>query len=110
MWMTWRPEVFRALLFFIYTDTLTVDLDIMEHEEEEAAMVQHLLVAADSYNLERLKLICEEKLCKLIDTDSVASLFAFADQHSCPWLKEACFHFLRGPLNLIDVMHGNTRL
>ncbi|KAL6885507.1 hypothetical protein ACP4OV_010286 [Aristida adscensionis] len=56
-----EAHVFRALLQFVYTDSLP-EMD----EEEEAAMAQHLLVAADRYDLERLKLICEHKLCRLI--------------------------------------------
>jgi speckle-type POZ protein len=53
-----EANVFKALLHFIYTDSLP------EMEEgNTSAMCQHLLVAADRYNLERLKLFCEEKLC-----------------------------------------------
>jgi hypothetical protein len=51
-----EAHVFEALLFFVYTDSLPE-----MNSEEEAAMFQHLLVAADRYDLERLKLICEHK-------------------------------------------------
>ncbi|XP_025791693.1 PTI1-like tyrosine-protein kinase 1 [Panicum hallii] len=61
-----EADVFRALLHFVYTDTLRDCHSVKQ--QKEAAMAQHLLVAADRYNLERLKLICEEKLCKHIDT------------------------------------------
>ncbi|TVU31144.1 hypothetical protein EJB05_22816, partial [Eragrostis curvula] len=100
-----EAEVFRALLVFVYTDRLPDDLGCME-EEEELAMAQHLLVAADRYNLERLRLMCEDKLCELnvINTGSVATILVLADQHNCPRLKEACFQFLRVPLNLLDVV------
>ncbi|KAL6643071.1 hypothetical protein ACP70R_021252 [Stipagrostis hirtigluma subsp. patula] len=54
-------QVFRSLLHFVYTDALPDCPDM--NELEEAAMAQHLLVAADRYNLERLKLICEDRLC-----------------------------------------------
>jgi speckle-type POZ protein len=46
--------VFRNLLHFIYTDTLP------ETAQEDLAMTQHLLVAADRYDVQRLKLICED--------------------------------------------------
>ena len=84
-----EPEVFDALLTFIYTDTLPE-----MKEGEECAMAQHLLVAADRYNLERLKLICEDKLCKYIDTGSAATILALAEKHNYHGLKDACFAFL----------------
>ncbi|TVU42486.1 hypothetical protein EJB05_08895, partial [Eragrostis curvula] len=47
-----QPAVFKALLHFIYTDSLpSMDaLDILEKNE----MIRHLLVAADRYGMERL--------------------------------------------------------
>ncbi|CAL4933466.1 unnamed protein product [Urochloa decumbens] len=95
-------DVFRALLKFMYTDTLPDFQDTKK--KEEAAMAQHLLVAADRYNLERLKLICEDRLCGHIDTASAASILALAEQHSCRGLKEACFRFLSSPSALNAVM------
>ncbi|RLN39822.1 hypothetical protein C2845_PM01G42520 [Panicum miliaceum] len=94
-----EAEVFAALLTFMYTDKLP-DMK----EQEESAMTQHLLVAADRYNLERLKLICEDKLCKHIDTGSAATILALAEQHSCQGLKEACFDFLSASTTLKAVM------
>lgn len=94
-----EPEVFDALLTFIYTDTLPA-----MKEGEECAMAQHLLVAADRYNLERLKLICEDKLCKYIDTGSAATILALAEKHSCHGLKDACFAFLSSAKTLDAVM------
>ncbi|OEL26889.1 BTB/POZ and MATH domain-containing protein 2 [Dichanthelium oligosanthes] len=67
-------------------------------------MAQHLLVTADRYNLERLKLICEDRLCGHIDTASTATISALAEQHHCHGLKEACFRFLSTPSTLNAVM------
>ncbi|CAL4916711.1 unnamed protein product [Urochloa decumbens] len=92
-------EVFKALLGFIYTDRLP-DCPPLE----QVTLAQHLLVAADRYNLERLKWICEEKLCMHIDTGSVATVLALAEQHHCHVLKEACFRFLCSPLTLNAAM------
>lgn len=44
-------------------------------------MAQHLLVAADRHGLERLKLICEDKLCKYIDTRMSTTTLVLAEQH-----------------------------
>ncbi|BAF26555.1 Os10g0425700 [Oryza sativa Japonica Group] len=94
-----QVEVFAAMLTFIYTDALPE-----MKQQEEAAMAQHLLVAADRYNLERMKLICEDKLSKHIDAGSVANILALAEQHSCHTLKEACLEFLRSSRSLKAVV------
>ncbi|KAL6861546.1 hypothetical protein ACP4OV_017246 [Aristida adscensionis] len=96
-----EAEVFGALLGFVYTDAVP---EMEQEEEEEAAMAQHLLVAADRYGLERLKLICEEKLCRRIDTASAAAILALAEQHGCGGLKRACLHFLSSPATLSEVV------
>ncbi|KAL6641110.1 hypothetical protein ACP70R_019291 [Stipagrostis hirtigluma subsp. patula] len=94
-----EADVFDALLTFMYTDTLPE-----MKKKEESAMAQHLLVAADRYNLERLKLICEDKLCKYIDKGSAASILTLAEQHNCRLLRVACLQFLRHSKNLDMVM------
>ncbi|KQJ89140.1 hypothetical protein BRADI_4g23730v3 [Brachypodium distachyon] len=95
--------VFKSLLSFIYTDSLP--LMTREGTDEGATpadvvTASHLLVAADRYNIERLKLICEEKLCSCIDSAMVATSLVLAEQHSCHGLKEACLQFLASPSNL----------
>ncbi|KAJ1255686.1 hypothetical protein BS78_K171300 [Paspalum vaginatum] len=54
-----EPPVFKALLHFIYTDSLPTMDDLDCHEYEE--MAKHLLVAADRYGMERMKLISKLK-------------------------------------------------
>ncbi|KAL5199594.1 hypothetical protein ABZP36_020797 [Zizania latifolia] len=84
-----EAEVFRALLHFIYTDTLP------EQDEEDArTMAQHLLDAADRYGMERLKLICADKVCAGISVDTVATSLAMAEQHGCSKLKARCIEFI----------------
>jgi speckle-type POZ protein len=92
-----EAHVFRALLRFIYTDSLPE----MKKGEEDI-MFQNLLVAADSYNIERLKLICEEKLCEYVGVGTVAAgvgtvaaMLVLADQLGCDGLNKACFNFLK---------------
>jgi len=85
-------EVFKSLLHFIYNDSLPE----MEGQEE-ALMAQHLLEAADRYDMQRLKLICEDKLCNHLEVSTVATTLALAEQHNCQGLKEACIEFLISP-------------
>uniref|UniRef100_A0A0E0I2R6 BTB domain-containing protein n=1 Tax=Oryza nivara TaxID=4536 RepID=A0A0E0I2R6_ORYNI len=75
-------------------------------KNDEGVMCQHLLVAADRYNLERLKLICEEKLCKHISMGTVSNTLLLADQHQCAGLKKACCNFLGSWANLSPVSRG----
>ena len=94
-----EADVFRALLQFIYTDELPE-----MNKEEVAVMAQHLLVAADRYNMERLKMICEDKLYRHLDVSTAAITLALAEQHHCPRLKEAIFRFLNSPAKLRAVV------
>jgi speckle-type POZ protein len=89
-------EVFKALLQFIYTDSPPL--------LEAPTTAESLLAAADKYELEKLKLMCEEALCRHIDMSSVASTLALAERHHCPALKEACTLFLSSPGNLETIM------
>ena len=88
-------EVFKALLHFVYTGSLPKIF-----KEDEDVTYQHLLVAADMYDMKRLKLICEQKLCEYIDVGSAATILALADQHHCEGLKKASLKFLAAPATL----------
>lgn len=77
-----EAKVFKMMLHFIYTDTLP-NID----EGEIMEMAQHLFVAADRYNLERLKLICTNMLCNYMDVSTVATTLALAEQHDCDKLR-----------------------
>jgi speckle-type POZ protein len=80
-----RPKVFELLLQFIYTEALPGD-----GEGCDAATMQHLLVAADRYGLDRLRQICELKLRASVDEETVASMLALAECHNCPGLRDVC--------------------
>lgn len=82
--------VFKVMLHFIYTDSLP-DCE----RGDKVLMAQHLLVAADRYNLGRLKLNCENTLRTFINTSLVATSLVLAEQHGCHQLKEACLKFLK---------------
>ncbi|EEE51059.1 hypothetical protein OsJ_31723 [Oryza sativa Japonica Group] len=95
-----EAQVFKLLLRFMYTDSLP-------KMEEEDVMWQHLLVAADRHDLQRLKLICEDRLCNYIGVSTVLNILVLADQHHCDGLKKACFSFLGSLENLSAVVTGD---
>ncbi|KAF8655425.1 hypothetical protein HU200_061171 [Digitaria exilis] len=86
-----RADTFRALLRYIYTDDAPPAIiggrRDQGGENEDENKVWELLVAADRYGMERLKLICERVLCKRLDVDKVAETLALADRHHCDTLK-----------------------
>ncbi|KAK3134322.1 hypothetical protein QOZ80_6AG0547660 [Eleusine coracana subsp. coracana] len=103
------PAVFRAMLHFIYTD-LIPELD---HQEQDGinAMVQHLLAAADRYGIQRLKLICEEKLMyDDVSIDTVAMTLVLAEQHGCSRLKAQCVDLIAANLEAVMATKGYKHL
>ncbi|KAI5003520.1 hypothetical protein ZWY2020_030680 [Hordeum vulgare] len=105
-----EARVFRALLSFIYADSLPeMEVDTVEERDaQELSWLQHLLAAADRYDLQRLKVLCEEKLCKHIAVSSVTSIFILAERHSCGGLKEVCLEFLKAPSILKEITEADV--
>ncbi|KAL4325090.1 hypothetical protein GQ457_11G019180 [Hibiscus cannabinus] len=105
-----EPRVFKALLHFIYRDTLSEDVKSVgsssasESSVSETLIVK-LLAAADRYRLERLKLMCESRLCKNISVNSVAKILALADEYHATELKAVCLRFAAE--NLAAVMRSD---
>jgi hypothetical protein len=53
----------------------------LEGANLEVAMAQHLLAAADMYQLTRLRRICERRLCESVDVETAATTLALAEQN-----------------------------
>jgi speckle-type POZ protein len=96
-----QPAVFKAFLHFIYTDSLP-DLDDLQGDDKYE-MIRHLLVAADRYAMDRLKMLCQSILGKNLDVNNVATTLALADQHNCDKLKDVCVEFLASSDKMDDV-------
>ena len=94
------PAAFAGLLHYIYTDSLADDCTA-----GRVVVAQHLLVAADRYGLDRLRVLCEARLCGWIDVQSVATTLALAERHQCAKLREACLRFLSWP----DMLRAATK-
>ena len=68
----------------------------------DVPMTQHLLVAADRFDLSRLRAMCEARLCESVDVDTVANTLMLAELNHADALKRACMSFIAA--NLSDVM------
>ncbi|CAD6267793.1 unnamed protein product [Miscanthus lutarioriparius] len=95
-----EAPVFGAMLRFIYTDAVA-ELDGKPPEAATATatttlLAQHLLVAADRYGLDRLRVMCERRLAFAVDVGSVAATLVIAERHGCSWLKAKCIEFIAG--------------
>jgi speckle-type POZ protein len=86
-------DVFKSLLNFIYTDVLPVFDDDID-DDDYSEMINHLLVAADRYAMERLKLLCASVLAKHLRVETVATTLALADQRNCKSLRDMCIEFM----------------
>ncbi|KAB2092428.1 hypothetical protein ES319_A02G030500v1 [Gossypium barbadense] len=101
-----EAPVFKALLHFIYWDALPDMEELMGSTSKWAStlVAQHLLAAADRYALERMRLLCEAKLCEGVTINTVATTLALAEQHNRLHLKGVCLKFIALPENLKAVM------
>ena len=84
------PATFKLMLRFMYTDTYPGDDEFGECPFE---MIRHLLVAADQYALDRLKLFCARKLWDIVSVETVAATLACAEMYNCSELKIKCIDF-----------------
>ncbi|KAJ4752561.1 BTB/POZ and MATH domain-containing protein 2 [Rhynchospora pubera] len=92
-----EPSIFKSMLYFIYSDSVAELEEIDGNEDSAIVLAQHFLVAADRYNLERLKELCEIVMYEFIDVDNVATALTLAEQHNCFELKAACIEFIKRP-------------
>ncbi|CAN6374181.1 unnamed protein product [Urochloa humidicola] len=98
-----EAAVFKSMLHFIYTD-MAPELDGDLEPQATLIMAQHLLAAADRYELNRLKLICECKLSGGIDIGTAATTLALAEQHHCTLLKAKCLEFITKSPETLDAV------
>ncbi|URD92609.1 MATH domain [Musa troglodytarum] len=100
----------KALLHCIYWDSVRDMEKIIGWDAKCAStlMAQHMLAAADRQALDRLKVLCEVKLCEDVAINTVATTLALAEQHHHLHLKCVCLKFvalrqnLRGILSILS--------
>ncbi|XP_057484200.1 BTB/POZ and MATH domain-containing protein 3-like isoform X1 [Actinidia eriantha] len=103
-----EASIFKAMLLFIYSDKLPDVQEITGSASLSTTtiMVQHLLAAADRFGLDRLKQLCEAKLCGEINVDTVAATLPLAEQHQCLQLKAISLKFAAANLGVVMQSEG----
>lgn len=92
------PDVFRVLLYFIYADDLPAEL---RDNKMDTSMAQHLLMAADRYQLGRLRAMAERRLCETLDIETVSTTLVLADKSNASNLRKVCLSFTAQNLNSV---------
>ena len=75
-----KPEVVKEMLHFIYNGATST-------ENVTDGLVKELLGAANQYQLNILKTICEEKLCSILEVSNSIELLVLADLYQAPKLR-----------------------
>ncbi|XP_037418671.1 BTB/POZ and MATH domain-containing protein 2-like [Triticum dicoccoides] len=93
----------RAMLYFIYTD----EQPTPRRGRCRVAMAQDLLVAADLYDLERLRLMCEKILSESMDVENVMTTLVQVDgRQSCQQLEASCIEFMASDPDVYDAVEA----
>lgn len=77
-------EVFQEVLRFMYTGRV----------DQIEKIANELLIAADKYDVEGLKAMCEETLCKSLNIDNVLEYLKFSDLYKANILQAESIKFI----------------
>ncbi|KAL0735379.1 hypothetical protein Bca4012_011589 [Brassica carinata] len=113
-----EPKVFKALLQFMYKDSLPEDVehvtthtfDLLKLPDIYETLIVKLLAAAHKYDLNRLRLLCESHICKGVSVKSVAKILALADRYKATELKSVCLKFTAENLAAVLETDGYQQL
>jgi len=108
--LTSRSPVMKTMLESNMKEKITGDIEIknMDHEVLEDLLeyiysgfapnieehTQELFAAADQYQIEKLKELCEMRLCSRLDTTNCIELLILSDLHHAQALKAASLEYL----------------
>lgn len=112
------PDVLQEMLRFIYTGKTLLEprlqINKEQKDQKEQEREQHLAIellqAANKYQLDRLKLICEEALYKTLSSDSVAEILLLADLYNAAQLKNQAIEFITTHANEVIETDGWERM
>ncbi|KAJ1686963.1 hypothetical protein LUZ63_018353 [Rhynchospora breviuscula] len=92
-----EATIFRALLFYMYTDTISVKHFMGEGSSQNTSLnvfFEQLLKASVRYEIVGLHALCEQQLFRSISEENVLSTLILAEEHTFPQLKEHCLKFI----------------
>ena len=84
-----KPSVVKFILEFIYKS----EIDI-KNLKEDPVFAMEVLAAADKYRMEKLKDLCEKKLCFQIVTENALQLLIVGDMYGAAELKESALKII----------------
>ncbi|XP_057324850.1 speckle-type POZ protein-like [Microplitis mediator] len=90
------PKIFEKVLEYIYTDEVT-------HLDDDA---HYLLEAADKYQLETLKQMCQNSLSKSLTAENSFYVMTLADRHNAKELLEYVSEFV--VINAEEIIETKT--
>merc|ERR1719234_2065896 len=82
-----NKEVFSELLKFIYTGSVSSEDSLQEHARD-------ILAAANKYELDLLKKLCEAQLVTTLNTSNCLDLLVLGDLHEAEKLKLVALDFV----------------
>ncbi|KAM0930557.1 hypothetical protein ACQ4PT_000875 [Festuca glaucescens] len=97
-------HVFEALLHYMYNDRLPPSME--EATQEAMKMARQLLAVAHRYEVQRLKLLCESKLSKVLDVALVGFALDLAEQYHCQQLKDCCLKYMAADCERLQAIIG----
>ena len=82
-----EPNVFRQLLHYLYTGTLSFTTEIVE-------IIYPLFIAADKYQINSLRYHCASFMSRMLNVHNAMRFLVLAHLHSAKKLKEDCICFI----------------
>lgn len=82
------PVSFKRMLEFIYTNC------VQDLQNCSSEAVVSLLILANEYLLDELRILCEKRASKMITVDNISQLFLLSAGHNASALRDACGAFV----------------
>lgn len=82
---------FKAFIEYLYTNKI----------DRIQEVADDLLVLADKYDIQSLRITCERYLCETINKSNALCLFIKADLHKCQMLKKKAIYVIKSHLKIL---------
>lgn len=107
-----QPDVFKEMLSYLYTTKVP----------KMHKLAFELLMAADKYDLQELKTMCEKELAKNLNAETMQTYYELANTHNGPELKQKALEYMANwaskqiatmkvdpvdMLNIVNILQGD---